>query len=136
MEREKLVPRVPDGLLLIGLGSIWLGHWWWPGVMVVFGIAKGTADLLRKRYLQAAAVMLIFFGVPIASATGISWRLSIPVVLIAIGMIAIIKALVPQPPSRPPDSATSRAVGSHAHSLLGSPSTHSLMFPPNRVLWK
>ncbi len=135
MERERLIPRVPEGLLLIGLGSIWLGHWWWPGIMVVFGIAQGAADLLRKRYLRAAAVMLIFFGIPLARAAGVSWRLFVPAVLIAIGIIGIVKAFLPELSSRAQDPAGT-PVDSYAHTFPGSPSAHGLILQPNMVLWK
>jgi hypothetical protein len=33
---------IAGGLLLIGIGVLLLTGWWWPGIMVVLGIAVGA----------------------------------------------------------------------------------------------
>jgi hypothetical protein len=104
MDKERAGGGVTGGLLLIGLGVIWFADWWWPGIMVVLGIAIGSGLVFRGRYVPAVVVMAVFFGIPILSEARIPWDLFAPMVLIGVGVIVIVKAfyLKESPPSTPP----------------------------------
>lgn len=104
MDKERAGGGITSGLLLIGLGVIWFADWWWPGIMVVLGIAIGSGLVFRGRYVPAIVVMAIFFGIPILTEAQIPWDLFAPMVLIGVGVIIIVKAfyLKESPPSAPP----------------------------------
>jgi hypothetical protein len=104
MDKERASSGITSGLLLIGLGVIWFADWWWPGIMVVLGIAIGSGLVFRGRYVPAIVMMAIFFGIPILTEAQIPWDLFAPMVLIGVGVIVIVKAfyLTESPPSTPP----------------------------------
>jgi hypothetical protein len=100
MDRERVGSGITAGLLLIGLGVIWLADWWWPGIMVVLGIAIGSGLIFRSRYAPGIIVMVIFFGIPLLAEARIPWSLFAPMVLIGIGVIVLAKAfLLKAPPT-------------------------------------
>jgi hypothetical protein len=92
MDRERVGSGITGGLFLIGLGVIWLADWWWPGIMVVLGIAAGSGLVFRGRYTPGIVVMAIFFGIPILTEAQIPWDLFAPMVLIGVGVIVVAKA--------------------------------------------
>jgi hypothetical protein len=92
MDKERVGSGITGGLLLVGLGVVWLADWWWPGIMVVLGIAIGSGLVFRGRYFPAVVVMAIFFGIPILTEARIPWDTFAPLVLIGVGVIIIVKA--------------------------------------------
>lgn len=99
MDGERVGGGITGGLLLIGLGVIWFADWWWPGIMVVLGIAIGSGLVFRGRYRAAIVIMAIFFGIPILTEAQIPWSLFAPMVLIGIGVIILAKTLLLKGPS-------------------------------------
>jgi hypothetical protein len=99
MDRERVSGGITGGLLLIGLGVIWLADWWWPGIMVVLGIAIGSGLVFRGRYVPALVIMVIFFGIPLLTEAQIPWSLFAPMVLIGVGVIILAKAFLLREPS-------------------------------------
>jgi hypothetical protein len=92
--RERVGSGITGGLLLIGLGVIWFADWWWPGIMVVLGIAIGSGLVFRGRYVPALVVMVIFFGIPLLVEAQIPWSLFGPMVLIGVGVIILAKTFL------------------------------------------
>jgi hypothetical protein len=78
MNKERAGSGITGGLFLIGLGVIWLADWWWPGIMVVLGIAVGSGLVFRGHYFPALVVMAIFFRIPILTETQIPWDIFEP----------------------------------------------------------
>jgi hypothetical protein len=99
MHRERVGGGITGGLLLIGLGVIWFANWWWPGIMVVLGIAIGSGLVFRGRYVPGVVVMVIFFGIPLLTEARIPWSLFAPMVLIGLGVIVLAKAFLLKEPS-------------------------------------
>ena len=99
MDRERVGSGITVGLFLIGLGVIWLAEWWWPGIMVVLGIAIGSGLVFRSRYVPALVVMVIFFGIPLLAEAHIPWSLFAPMVLIGLGVIILTKTFLLREPS-------------------------------------
>ena len=60
MERRRNHNPITGGLLLIGIGVLALTGWWWPGIMVVLGIAVGAGLVFRGRYLLGAIIAALF----------------------------------------------------------------------------
>jgi hypothetical protein len=104
MDRQRVASGVTGGLLLIGLGVIWLADWWWPGIMAVLGIAIGSGLVFRGRYVPALVIMVIFFGIPILTEAQIPWSLFAPMVLIGVGVIILTKTFLLREPSTAPSS--------------------------------
>ena len=92
MDRERTRDGITGGLLLIGIGILALTGWWWPGIMVVLGIAIGSGLVFRGRYLQGLVVAAIFFAIPLLTATEIPWGIFGPMVLIGVGAVVLVKA--------------------------------------------
>ena len=93
MDKKRAADGITGGLFLIGLGVLLLTQWWWPGIMVVLGIAVGAGLIFRGRYIPAIVAMVIFFGIPILTTANIPWGIFGPMVLIGIGVIALVKSL-------------------------------------------
>ena len=53
MERGRSRNGITGGLILVGVGVLALTGWWWPGIMVVLGIAIGegsrSGDAMSRR---------------------------------------------------------------------------------------
>jgi hypothetical protein len=79
---------------LIGIGVLIFTGWWWPGIMVVLGIAIGAGLAFRGRYLAGVVVAAIFFAIPLLTQTEIPWNLFAPMILIGLGGVVLVKAFV------------------------------------------
>jgi hypothetical protein len=100
---------VTGGILLIGLGVLLYTEWWWPGILIVLGVAFGAGLAFRGKYVPAVVVALISFTlaffaqymVPWDLAGRIAlvtkrakWGLAGPIALVAIGIIILANALL------------------------------------------
>jgi hypothetical protein len=92
MDRERAHNPITAGLLLVGLGVLLLTGWWWPGIMVVLGIAIGAGLVFRGRYLAGLVAAAIFFTVPLLTRAPIPWHIFGPMVLIGAGAVVLIRA--------------------------------------------
>jgi hypothetical protein len=98
MNRDRTRDGITGGLLLVGIGVLLLSGWWWPGIMVVLGIAIGAGLVFRGRYLAGLVMAAIFFAIPfltqIITQTAIPWHIFGPMILIGLGVVALLKAFV------------------------------------------
>lgn len=94
MKRRHIRNPVTAGLLLIGLGVLAMTGWWWPGIMVVLGIAIGSGLVFRSRYLAGAVVAAVFFAIPLLTNANIPWGIFGSMVLIGVGAVVLIKAFL------------------------------------------
>lgn len=92
MNRERSRDNITAGLLLIGLGVLAFTGWWWPGIMVVLGIAIGAGLVFRGRYLQGLVIAAICFAIPLLTEADIPWGIFGPMVLIGLGVVVLVKA--------------------------------------------
>ncbi len=56
---------VAGGLMLLGIGVLLVTGWWWPGIMLVIGVAGAAERVLERRYTAAGIIAVIFIGVPL-----------------------------------------------------------------------
>jgi hypothetical protein len=93
---DRLGGSISGGVFLIGLGMLVLTGWWWPGIMLVIGLA-GAAELARQGQLAAALSTFALFaaiplGIALISAINIPWLPVGAFVLIALGLLALARA--------------------------------------------
>lgn len=60
---------VEGGIILLGIGLLIITGWWWPGIMLVLGVAFAVERLLRGRTRDAVVVAVIFIGIPLLIST-------------------------------------------------------------------
>lgn len=94
MDHARAGNPLTGGLLLIGIGVLLLTGWWWPGIMVVLGIAIGSGLVFRGRYREGAVVAAIFFAIPLLTEANLPWHIFGPMVLIGVGLVVLLKAFI------------------------------------------
>jgi len=92
MKSQREGNGVAGALLLIGLGVLIVSNWWWPGIMVVLGIAIGTGLISEGKVVPGLVAAAIFFGIPFLTELHVSWETFGPVILIGLGVIALAKS--------------------------------------------
>jgi hypothetical protein len=98
MTRTIQQPRnVSGGIMLIGLGVLFLTDWFWPGIMFVIGLAWAADLWLKGETRQAAGIFLLFLLLPAAltvvEALYIPWAIILPLALIGFGLFSLAKAI-------------------------------------------
>ena len=96
MDKRKQASAISGGIFLIGLGVLLFTGWWWPGIMVVLGLA-GCAELVfRGQIWRGIGTLAFFLAIPailwLTRVTPIRWGIVGPLVLIGIGVIVLVKA--------------------------------------------
>ena len=94
MNKRRTRDGITGGLLLIGIGVLLFTGSWWPGIMVVLGIAIGAGLVFRGRYLAGLVMAAIFFSIPLLTQTDIPWNIFAPMILIGLGVVVLVKAFV------------------------------------------
>jgi hypothetical protein len=89
MRNQREGNGVAGALLLIGLGVLIFTNWWWPGIMVVLGIAIGTGLISEGKLLPGLVAAAIFFGIPFLTELRVPWQTLGPMILIGLGVIAL-----------------------------------------------
>jgi hypothetical protein len=99
MGRER--SGVAGGLILIGIGVLMLTGWWWPGIMVVIGVALAAERWLSGRTREAIVVLATFLAIPVAislmTSIDIPWIWVLALVLIGLGTSGVVKAMSARP---------------------------------------
>jgi hypothetical protein len=100
MRRER--SGVAGGLILIGLGVLLVTGWWWPGIMVVLGVALAAERWLSGRTREGIVVLAIFLAIPVGislmGSIDIPWIWVLALVLIGLGASGVVKAMSARPP--------------------------------------
>lgn len=86
------------GIMLIGLGILVFTGWWWPGIMLVIGVALGVDKFLQGQVKEAIGFFLLFLAIPTAvfiiTNNIISPTIFVPILLIGIGGLVIGRSLL------------------------------------------
>ncbi len=91
MDKHNRRSTVSGGIFLIGLGVLAYTGWWWPGIMLIIGLASSAELILRGKYLYALFTFGFFAAIPLLIATDIPWHIFGPLALIALGIAAIVR---------------------------------------------
>jgi hypothetical protein len=93
MNKRKHTPTVSGGVFLVGLGILVYTGWWWPGILLVVGLASSAELILRGKYLSALVTFAFFAAIPLFISADIPWRIMGPFILIAMGAATIFKGV-------------------------------------------
>jgi len=98
MDQQKRASSISGGIFLIGLGVLFLTNWWWPGILVVIGLSGGAELIFRGQITKGLGTMAFFCAIPIiwavVQSTNISWGIIGPFILIALGVILLVKVFL------------------------------------------
>jgi hypothetical protein len=88
---------IAGGIILIGIGMLWITNWWWPGIMLVIGCALAAERFINGQLAQAVGVFALFLAIPLGIAIvqdiNIPWNIVVPFVLIALGIVGVFRAI-------------------------------------------
>ena len=97
MDKQKQASSISGGIFLIGLGVLFLTDWWWPGIMLVIGLSGGAELIFRGQIAKGLSTIAFFGGIPliwtVVQSTNISWAIVGPFILIALGVILLVKVI-------------------------------------------
>ena len=95
MDKKKRASSISGGIFLIGLGVLMITNWWWPGILLVIGLSGGAEQIFRGQITRGIGTIAFFSAIPIVIAivqsTDISWAIVGPFILIALGVITLVK---------------------------------------------
>ncbi len=92
MNRRNRTPSVSGGVFLIGLGILVYIGWWWPGILLIIGLASSAELILRGKYISAMVTFGFFAAIPLLVSANIPWHIVGPFILIAMGAAAIFRS--------------------------------------------
>jgi len=85
---------IAGGILLIGLGVLIITGNWWPGIMIVIGLAAGADRAFRGNYMQALTVFAVCSAIALISAINIPWNIFGPFLLISLGAVVLVQGVL------------------------------------------
>jgi|GEM_PF-2428489 len=80
---------ISGGVFLIGIAMLALTGWWWPGILVVIGIAALVSSVVGGRAWAGLQGALWLFGIAFIAQFNLWW----PGLLILVGLSAIMGAI-------------------------------------------
>jgi len=94
--KQRKASAISFGIFLIGLGALLFTGWWWPGIMVVLGLASGAELIFRGQTARGIGALAFFWGIAfiviIIRVVNVPWGVVGPLILIGIGVIVLVKA--------------------------------------------
>jgi hypothetical protein len=93
MSPHNRTPSISGGVFLIGLGILVYTGWWWPGILLIIGLASGAELILRGKYISAMVTFGFFAAIPLLVSANIPWHIVGPFVLITMGAAAIYRSI-------------------------------------------
>lgn len=85
---------IAGGILLIGLGVLIITGTWWPGIMLVIGLAIGADRAFRGYYVQALTAFVVCSAIALMSAANIPWAIFGPFILISLGAVVLVQGFL------------------------------------------
>ena len=95
-DKQRTASAIWLGIFLIGLGVLLFTGWWWPGIMVVLGLAGCAALVFRGQTAKGIGTLALFWGIAIIAIivqeVDVPWGIVAPLILVGIGVIVLVKA--------------------------------------------
>ena len=96
MDKKKQASAISGGIFLICLGILIFTGWWWPGIMFAIGLSSGAELIFRGQTSKGIGTLVFFSAIPfvvwIVNETTIPWSIVGPLILVALGVITLVKA--------------------------------------------
>ncbi len=92
MNNNRTKTGITGGIFLIGIGILMFTNWWWPGIMLVIGLAVSAGLILRGKYFPALLTFALFAAFPLLVTADIPWEVFGPFIVIAMGASIIVKS--------------------------------------------
>ena len=94
-DKQRTASAIWLGIFLIGLGVLLYTGWWWPGIMVILGLAGCAALVFRGHTAKGIGTLAFFWGIAliaiIVQQVEVPWAIVGPLVLIGIGVVVLVK---------------------------------------------
>ncbi len=94
MNTKRTKSGIAGGIFLIGLGVLIITGSWWPGVIIVIGLAVGAERAFRGNYMQALTAFAVCSAIALISATNIPWHIFGPFILISLGAVVLVQGVL------------------------------------------
>src|SRR5512137_1490944 len=94
MNTQRTKSGIAGGIFLIGLGVLAITGSWWPGVIIVIGLAVGAERAFRGDYMQALTAFAVCSAIALISATNIPWNIFGPFILISLGAVVLVQSVL------------------------------------------
>jgi hypothetical protein len=85
---------IAGGIFLIGLGMLIITGSWWPGIMIVIGLAVGADRAFRGNYMQALTAFAVCSAIVLISTVNIPWNIFGPFILISMGAVVLVQGVL------------------------------------------
>jgi hypothetical protein len=85
---------IAGGIFLIGLGMLIITGSWWPGIMIVIGLAVGADRAFRGNYMQALTALAVCSAIVLISTVNIPWNIFGPFILISMGAVVLVQGVL------------------------------------------
>jgi hypothetical protein len=85
---------IAGGILLIGLGVLITIGSWWPGIMIVLGLAIGADRAFRGYYVQALMAFAVFSAIALIAAANVPWKIFGPFILVSLGAVILVQGVL------------------------------------------
>ena len=69
-DKQRMASAIWLGIFLIGLGVLLFTGWWWPGIMVVLGLAGCAALVFRGQTAKGIGTLALFWGTQLQRQAG------------------------------------------------------------------
>ncbi|MEB2334486.1 MAG: hypothetical protein OZ914_09270 [Anaerolineaceae bacterium] len=94
MNTKSTKSGIAGGIFLIGLGVVIVTGSWWPGMLLVIGLAVTAERVFHKEYMQALLGLAICSAIAVISISNIPWRIYGPFILISLGIVTLAQGVL------------------------------------------
>ena len=91
MNTQRTKSGIAGGIFLIGLGVLVITGTWWPGIMIVIGLAVGAERAFHGNYIQALTACAFCSAIALLSVANIPWHIFGPFILISLGAVVLMQ---------------------------------------------
>jgi hypothetical protein len=85
---------IAGGIFLIGLGVLIMTGSWWPGILLVMGLAVGADRAFRGNYVQGITTFASCSAIGLVSSADIPWNVFGPFILISFGVVVLVQGVL------------------------------------------
>ncbi len=107
MNAQQTKSSIAGGIFLIGIGILIMTGSWWPGILLVIGLAIAADRAFHGNYMQALTALAICLAIGLVSMANIPWRIYGPFILISVGVVTVVQGVLSKKDNEQNDEQTS-----------------------------